>query len=72
MSVQELFLSVKEIEASMKQLTPAERSDLASMLIEKHHEEWDKQIEADLEAGRLDRWLDEVRKEHEAGLSKPL
>ena len=42
------------------------------MLIEKHHDEWDKQIEADLEAGRLDLWLDEARKEYEAGLSKPL
>ena len=40
----------------MKQLTPVERSELASICSwrEKHHEEWDKQIESDLEAGRLD------------------
>ena len=72
MSVKELFQGVKQIEASMKQLTSAERAELASMLIEKHHEEWDKQIEADLEAGRLDMWLEEVRKEYDAGLSRPL
>lgn len=33
---------------------------------------WDKQIEADLEAGRLDVLLAEAEKEHAAGLSQPL
>jgi len=33
---------------------------------------WDKQIEDDLEAGRLDALLDEVDKEHKAGLGRPL
>ncbi len=33
---------------------------------------WDRQIEEDLEAGRLDALLAEVEKEHAAGLSQPL
>ena len=33
---------------------------------------WDKQIEDDLEAGRLDKLLAEVNEEHRAGLARPL
>jgi len=33
---------------------------------------WDKQIEDDLEAGRLDALLAEVDKEYEAELAQPL
>ena len=33
---------------------------------------WDRQIEADLEAGRLDVLLAEAGKEHATGLSQPL
>ena len=65
-------MSVQEIEIAIKQLTPKERSELVSLLVEQHHEEWDKQIEEDLEAGRLDKWLAEAHKEYEAGLAKPL
>ena len=35
-------------------------------------EMWDKQIEDDLETGRLDALLVEVDEEYDAGLSKPL
>lgn len=35
-------------------------------------EQWDSQIEADLEAGRLDVLLAEAEKEHAAGLSQLL
>ena len=41
-------------------------------LEEYHAQMWDKQIEEDLEAGRLDALLAEVDKEYEAGLSQPL
>jgi hypothetical protein len=33
---------------------------------------WDKQIEEDLEAGRLDAMLAEVDEEYQAGLGQPL
>lgn len=41
-------------------------------LAEHHARLWDLQIEEDLKAGRLDSLLDEVDKEYEAGLSRPL
>ncbi len=41
-------------------------------LEEYHAQRWDKQIEEDLEAGRLDALLAEVDREYEAGSSQPL
>jgi len=37
-----------------------------------HARMWDKQIEEDLEAGRLDASLAEVDEEYESGLGRPL
>ena len=65
-------MSVKEIEVAIQQLTPKERSELVSLLVEQHHDDWDRQIEDDLEAGRLDKWMADMRKEYDAGLAEPL
>lgn len=65
-------MSVKEIENAIAQLPTAELVELMTWLVEYHHGEWDKKIEADLEAGRLDALLAKVDKEYEAGLAKPL
>ena len=65
-------MSVKEIEAAIGQLPAKDVTELLSWLAEHHAEVWDKQIEYDLEAGRLDALLAEVDKEYEAGLAQPL
>jgi len=41
-------------------------------LAERHAQLWDKQIENELEAGRLDAVPAQAEKENEAGLGKPL
>ncbi len=41
-----------------------------TILIEYRQQVWDRQIEDDLEDGRLDALLDEVDAEYEAGLAK--
>ena len=41
-------------------------------LAEHHAQIWDKQIEDDLDAGRLDALLADVDREYEAGLARPL
>ena len=65
-------MSVTEIESAIAQLQAKELAELMTWL-QKHHEQaWDNQIEADLEAGRLDSLLAEVDKKHEAGLAGPL
>jgi hypothetical protein len=65
-------MSVKEVEIAIAQLSPKELAELMAWLEEYHAQMWDKQIEEDLEAGRLDALLAEVDKEYEAGLGQPL
>jgi hypothetical protein len=65
-------MSVKEIEAAITQLPASEVTELMSWMAEHHAAVWDKQIENDLEAGRLDALLAEVDQEYEAGLAQPL
>lgn len=64
--------SVREIEAAISHLPANELAELMAWLQEYHADAWDRQIEADLEAGRLDALLSEVEREYQAGLSRPL
>ncbi len=61
-------MSVKEIEIAIAQLPSADLVELMAWLENYHAEMWDKQIEEDLEAGRLDALLAEVDKEYDAEL----
>lgn len=65
-------MSIKEIEVAITKLPIDELTELMVWLEDYHAQMWDKQIEEDLEAGRLDALLEEVDKEYEAGLSQPL
>ena len=65
-------MSVQEIESAIVQLPSKEVAELMSWLSEHHAQLWDKQIEEDLEAGRLDALLAEVDQEYDAGLARPL
>ena len=65
-------MSVKEIEQAITQLPPNEVAELVAWLEEYHHQKWDRQIEADLEAGRLDSLLAEVEEEYQSGQARPL
>ncbi|MBI2433296.1 MAG: hypothetical protein HYV26_10530 [Candidatus Hydrogenedentes bacterium] len=65
-------MGVKEIERAITELSPVELAELAAWIENYQAQQWDKQIEEDLEAGRLDALLKQVDKEYEAGLSEPL
>ena len=65
-------MSVKEIEIAITRLPITDFAELMAWLDHYHAEVWDKQIEKDLEAGRLDALLAEVDREYEAGLGQPL
>jgi hypothetical protein len=65
-------VSIPDIEAAITQL-PAEQVDALMAWLEEYQPQlWDKQIEQDLETGRLDILLSEVDKEYEACLAEPL
>lgn len=65
-------MSVKEIQRAIAQLPPKDLLELASWLADYRHQVWDKQIEDDLEAGKLDGLLAQVDQECHGGLAKPL
>ena len=60
-------MDVKEIETAISQLPPAQVAELADWFAQFHAELWDKQIEEDLQAGRLQSLLDEAKQDLEAG-----
>jgi hypothetical protein len=65
-------MSIKEIETAISQLPAKDVAELFAWLTEYHAQLWDKQIEDDLNAGRLDALLEEVEGEYKAGLAEPL
>ena len=65
-------MSILEIESAITQLPRGELAELISWLRQYEAEAWDRQIEEDLAAGRLDRLLSEVDEEYKAGLAQPL
>jgi hypothetical protein len=65
-------MSIEEIETAITQLPAQEVKRLLAWLEDYHHRVWDRQIEGDLEAGRLDTLLSEVESEYQAGRAQPL
>jgi hypothetical protein len=65
-------MSITEIEAAIAKLPAKDVAILMAWLEEYHARAWDKQIEEDLESGRLDSLLADVDKECESGLAEPL
>ena len=65
-------MSIVEIESAIAQLPPEEFAQLMAWLQKYHDKKWDKQIEDDLEAGRLDSLIAGAEDEYGRGLAKPL
>lgn len=63
---------LEEIEEKVARLSREEFFELVRRLRERHNDEWDRQIEEDVAAGRLDFLLEEVDDEVAAGRTKPL
>jgi hypothetical protein len=63
---------LEEIEEKVARLSRKEFFELVRRLRERHNEEWDRQIEEELAAGRMDFLLEEVDDEIAAGRPKPL
>lgn len=67
-----VIMTIKEIEMAIMQLPPSDFSELRTWFENYAAQMWDRQIEKDLKAGRLDALLTEVDQEYEAGLGQPL
>jgi hypothetical protein len=64
--------TVEEIEKAVAQLSKEDFDRLFEWLVEFEHERWDRQIEEDSAAGRLDRFAEEALREYQDGLTKEL
>ena len=65
-------MSVQEIETAIQQLPTPEVAQLAAWFEEYRADLWDRQIEADALAGRLDALGQQADREFEAGRCRPL
>ena len=67
-----LVSTVQDIESAIEQLPADQRWALLQRLQDRLWEDWDRQIESDYKAGRLDGLLSEVESDIAAGRVKPL
>jgi hypothetical protein len=65
-------MDVKEIKSAIAQLPPTKVAELAEWFEEFHAQLWDKQLEEDVKAGRLDSLLREADQDHESGRCEKL
>jgi hypothetical protein len=66
-------MSVTEILAAVRKLGEREKNEFLAGLGEiDFHDAWDRQIDADIKAGKLDRLAEEALAEHRAGQTRPL
>ena len=63
---------VEQIENRIKKLSQEELAKFRAWFAEFDAQAWDKQIEADSKAGKLNRLIEKSLAEHKAGKSRPL
>jgi hypothetical protein len=65
-------MSITEIEAAIESLPKSEFHSLMNWLDDFRERMWDEQIEADVEAGKLDEIIAQAKRDSESGLGTPL
>lgn len=63
---------LQAIEEQIMTLSPGELAELREWLLEHDWAEWDRQIERDSAAGKLQKLFEKARADHAAGKSKKL
>lgn len=63
---------LEQIEKSVAELNPEEMKAFAEWFAELQADLWDRQIEEDIKAGRLDDFFAEAKAEIAAGKTRPL
>jgi hypothetical protein len=67
-----IMSGIEEIKSAIETLSPSEFVRLRQWLFEKDWHEWDRQIEADSRAGKLDFLIDEATEEKSKGTLQDL
>jgi hypothetical protein len=64
-------MTVQTLQTEILKLKPEERWTISSWLDELMADEWDRQMEADAQAGRLDHLVKEAEADYQAGRCRP-
>jgi hypothetical protein len=65
-------MTLHEIEKHVAELPPEQLAAFADWFAEFKSDQWDRQIEADAKAGRLDQLIREAKDERDTGLTRPI
>jgi len=60
------------LEEEIKKLSPEELAELRDWFLERDAEQWDREIERDAAAGKLDKLLEKSLADHRAGKSREI
>ena len=63
---------IENLEKQIEELSDEELARLRQWFAEYDAEKWDRQIEADAKAGKLDRLAEKALRDHAEGRTKPL
>ena len=63
---------IENIERQIEALSPGELAQFRAWFLEFDWAAWDRQLEADIQAGKLDRLVQEARRDHAADKTTPL
>jgi hypothetical protein len=63
---------IENIERQIEALSPEELAQFRAWFLEFDWAAWDRQLEADIQAGKLDRIAQEARRDHAADKTTPL
>ncbi|HUR82187.1 MAG TPA: hypothetical protein VM733_15585 [Thermoanaerobaculia bacterium] len=61
--------TIEQLEQEIEKLSPADFARLREWILDRDWEDWDRQIERDAAAGKLDRLFADAREAHEQGKS---
>jgi hypothetical protein len=64
--------NLENIERQIEALSPEELIQFRAWFLEYDWAAWDRQLEKDVQAGKLDRLVQEARRDHAAGKTTPL
>jgi hypothetical protein len=63
---------VERIEQDVRALSPVELARFRAWFLDYDWAAWDRQLESDVQAGKLDHLADRALRDHAAGTTKPL
>ena len=65
-------MTVQELEKAIAKLSPEELAELRAWFYEYDMDEWDHQIARDSESGKLDKFIEQAKRDYAAGNGREL